>query len=327
MKKVNIHNLHETQWKTYFEFFQRTTSRYMPRDWVEDWESFRQRRIANLTVLPSREVVFFEGENIVAWIRVEEVTGRAYFDWNTHVSPLPETLMLGLKTVMREFLVERNLPSISIETGNPSMAELAPYLNARMINQRYFFEFHHQEANFPLIEQRLKTFEQNHPSIRFQLYKDRPDEILDEYIELYNLVSLAIPRKDATGEPYRSWPAEKLRKLNESNRKTGNTTYTGVLRNDSGKMIGLTDLNINTRQTERMYQGMTGIHPDYRKKGFGEWLKIAMLLRVKADFPGFKIIDTDSNALNIPMHKLNLKIGYKKTSEGGEYEIMRENLS
>ena len=321
-----IQKLSDGQWKAYYSFFNQITQRYMPRDWVADWQTFKTRRLANLDILPSQEILIWKQENPIAWIRMEKVTGRCYFDWNTSLSPLPTELVEIIKIQLREFLDWQDEENISIETGNVSMAELAIHLKANIINRRYFFEFHAGKADLLNISQKVNAFETQNPTLSFSLHKDRPDEILDEYIELYNIVSLSIPRKDESGEAYRSWPAEKLRKLNESNQKTGNTTYTGVLRNEQGKMVGLTDLNINTNQTDRMYQGMTGVHPDYRRHRLGEWLKLAMLERVFNDFPRFKIIDTDSNALNIPMHKLNMKIGFEKTAEGGEFEILLKNL-
>ena len=326
MRVDSIQKLSDDQWKAYFSFFNKVTERYMPRDWVADWQTFKTRRLANLDILPSREILVWDKETPIAWLRMEKVTGRCYFDWNTSQSPLSPELAQIIKKHLGEFLDWQKEESISIETGNSCMVELSSHLKVNVINRRFFFEFHTEKADWDEISLKVNTFELKNPNLSFSLFKDRPDEILDEYIELYNIVSLSIPRKDESGEPYRSWPADKLRKLNESNQKTGNTTYTGVLRNKEGKMVGLTDLNINKNQTDRLYQGMTGVHPDYRRRRLGEWLKLAMLEQVFNDFPNFKIIDTDSNALNIPMHKLNMKIGFEKTSEGGEYKIQRQDL-
>ena len=65
-----------------------------------------------------------------------------------------------------------------------------------------------------------------------------------------------------------------------------------------GDMVGLTDLNIHRPHPVRLYQGMTGVHPDWRGKRLGAWLKLAMLARIWEDFPAFEIIDTDCNVLN-----------------------------
>ena len=81
-----------------------------------------------------------------------------------------------------------------------------------------------------------------------------------------------------------------------------------------------------SRHTQRLYQGMTGVHPDHRGGGLARWLKWEMLHRVYQDFPDFEQIETDCNALNVPMQCLNESVGYVRSGEGAEYVFERAEL-
>lgn len=328
MNIFSISELSNAQWESYFTWFQRITRRYMPREWVGDWQSFRQRKMANLEIMQTQEYVWIDNQQPMIWLRMELNHGQAMFDWNVDPTllPLPHTLLASVAQQLKEYLVEIGKPFISVETGNQAMQQLAELSSAQLINRRYFYEFHKNQVQKSVIEAQVRQFEHRFPSLTFRVYKNRPDDILDVYIQLYNVVAASIPRADTYAEPYQSWPADDLRKLNQTNLQTGNQVNTGMLRDSEGNIWGLTDLNIHTPHPKRLYQGMTGVAPEKRGQGLGSWLKLAMLLYVWEEFPAFEIIDTDCNALNRPVQRMNERIGFVKTGEGWEYKIHLDHL-
>lgn len=213
-----------------------------------------------------------------------------------------------------------------MESYLPQSLSLATLAHATQINRRLCYEFRHGSVGWPALKAEVAGREQQYPGYRFQLYHDRPDEMLDAYVALYDRVAQDIPRSDQGEKPYASWRPDALRRLNQSNRLTGNTTYTGVIFSPAGQMVALTDVNIHLPHTQRLYQGMTGVDPAFRGKGIARWLKQAILVRLHEDFPDFAIIDTDCNALNRPVQQLNESIGYVCTGEGAEYLFTRQDL-
>lgn len=325
MEKVAITVLTEIQWQVYFDFFQRITHRYMPREWTGNWQAFRDRRLATLEVLAGNEYLILDGETPIAWIRFQVKGSQLWMDWGTcqaRPSPLMVSTLLELTAKYR---IQLGYDQVFLESYIPQTQVLLADMNAQLINRRYSYEFHRKNTDFIQFERIVTTLAQQQKDFHFLLYRDRPDEILDEYVQLYDLIVQDIPRSDTGGEPYHSWKADDLRRLNISNRKTGNSTYSGVIRTKTGKMVALTDINIHLSDSGRLYQGMTGVHPDFRGRGLAKWLKCELLASVYRDFPNFEVIDTDCNVLNTPIQKLNESLGFVRTGEGREYQIDFDN--
>lgn len=325
MEKMAIAVLTEIQWQVYFDFFQRITRRYMPREWTGNWQAFRDRRLATLEVLTGNEYLILEEETPIAWIRFQVKGSQLWMDWGTsQVSPSP-LLISTLLELTAKYRNQLGHEQVFLESYIPQTQVLLADTNAQLINQRYSYEFHRKKTDFIQFERIVATLAQQQRDFHFFLYRDRPDEILDEYVQLYDLVVRDIPRSDTGGEPYHSWKADDLRRLNISNRKTGNSTYSGVIRTKMGKMVALTDINIHLSDPGRLYQGMTGVHPDFRGLGLAKWLKCELLVSIYREFPNFEVIDTDCNVLNTPIQKLNESLGFVHTGEGREYRIDFDN--
>lgn len=320
MERIAIVLLSEIQWQGYFDFFQQITRRYMPREWTGNWQAFRDRRLATLEVLIGNEYLILDDQQPVAWIRFQVKGPQLWMDWGTGNETPDPTVVNILLELISQYREQLGHEAVFLESYIPQTQILLADTKAQLLNRRYRYEFHRKNTDLLQLERVAATFAQQQ-DFHFLLYRDRPDEMLDEYVQLYDLIVQDIPRSDVGGEPYRSWKTDALRKLNESNRKTGNVTYTGVIRSGTGKMVALTDINLHLSHTGRLYQGMTGVHPGFRGLGLAKWLKCELLVTVYREFPKFDVIDTDCNVLNIPMQQLNESLGFVCTGEGREYRI------
>ena len=74
-------------------------------------------------------------------------------------------------------------------------------------------------------------------------------------------------------------------------------------------------------------QELTGVKKEYRGRGLGKWLKAAMLLKVKEDFPEAKTVRTENATTNAPMLSINERLGFKFYRESIEAQITLEKLN
>jgi mycothiol synthase len=57
-----------------------------------------------------------------------------------------------------------------------------------------------------------------------------------------------------------------------------------------------------------LYQGLTGVKPEYQRQGIGMGLKIRCIAYAKAN--GYKLIKAENDSKNRPMLSMNVKLGY-----------------
>jgi len=91
---------------------------------------------------------------------------------------------------------------------------------------------------------------------------------------------------------------------------------------DGSHYVGLTGLFRNPATREQINSGFTGVLPDYRRRGIATALKLRAIEFARRY--GAKTIKT-GNEENNPMYKLNLDLGFKRTSAWLAYKKVIEN--
>ncbi|MHA1287708.1 MAG: GNAT family N-acetyltransferase, partial [Candidatus Thorarchaeota archaeon] len=103
----------------------------------------------------------------------------------------------------------------------------------------------------------------------------------------------------------------------ESNR----TWISAVVRAENGDIAGLTDVGYDPSTPTVVYQYLTGVQKKYRGKGLGKWLKAAMLLKIRDEYPDVEVISTSNATSNEPMLAINQKMGFRMKLESYMFEV------
>jgi GNAT superfamily N-acetyltransferase len=93
---------------------------------------------------------------------------------------------------------------------------------------------------------------------------------------------------------------------------------------DGSQYVGLTGLFKNQTTEDQLDSGFTGVLPEYRRRGVATALKLRAIEFARRY--GAKTIKT-SNEENNPMYKLNLDLGFKRTSAWLAYKKMIDSTN
>ena len=69
------------------------------------------------------------------------------------------------------------------------------------------------------------------------------------------------------------------------------------------------------------YQFLTGVQENFRGRGLGKWLKAAMLLKLRDEYPDVEVLTTSNATSNEPMLAINQKMGFRMKLESYMFEL------
>ncbi len=161
-----------------------------------------------------------------------------------------------------------------------------------------------------------------------------PSPIEDEYLEAYCELALVMntaPLEDLQ-EEHEILTPEMWRDIESKTRLRGQDVLTYVARHKpTGRFVGYTNVSYHRLQPDLVEQWDTGVDPDHRNKGIGRWVKAAMALKLRDEFPHVRRIDTHNAGSNEPMLNINIEMGFKPVRTQnvwqGDVARLREKLS
>lgn len=303
--------------------------------WPEDPPSELDETIRELRATPP----FVVAHRWAVW-RGSEIIARAVASlWRTEdnqhllnfdIAVLPEWRRQGIATRLLKLIAnvaqreQRRLLMTSTDSAIPAGEAFMKRLGARVGIISRTNQLDLGELNRGL----LREWCARAPKAEFALglwEGPYPEEELDAIVRLREVMNTE-PRDNLEIEDVK-WTREQLRQIEASlaERKTERWTMY-VRERKTGNLAGYTEVFWSAFEPETLYQGDTGVFPEYRGRGLGKWLKAAMLEKVLRDRPTVKRVRTGNANSNAPMLKINFELGFRPYKQWTTWQVELEKV-
>lgn len=199
-------------------------------------------------------------------------------------------------------------------------------INAQVAQETRESRLHLNQVDWQVVENWAEEGPLRSPNSTLQWFTNRIDDaIIEDFCKILTQVINQAPRDEldvgdsiSTPETRREWEARIV--------DAGGTALTAITREADGAISGLTEMGYFPDEETIIRQFMTGVKDAYRSRGLGKWLKAAMLLRVRDEFPQVKVVVTGNATSNAAMLSINERLGFKPHKEGIVAQITLESL-
>ena len=164
-----------------------------------------------------------------------------------------------------------------------------------------------EEVNWEMMEEWRSEGAKRNRETRLVSFRAVPEEILEEFVELYNEIVDGVPLGELEMRE-RVTPASRR----EDEERMGAGWYTKVSREADGSLSGLTEIVCEKGMPYRVEQGLTGVRKEHRGRGLGKWLKAEMQFFIRDELPEVEHINTGNADTNAPMRSINERMGFKR---------------
>lgn len=153
---------------------------------------------------------------------------------------------------------------------------------------------------------RLEGAERN-KGTTLRSFETVPEEMLEEFVELYNEIVDAVPLGDLEVRQ-RVTPGSRR----EDERSNGGGWYTIVSQEADGSLSGLTEVVHDWGMPYRIQQELIGVRAEHRGRGLGKWLRAEMMFFIRDALPEAKYVNAGTADTNAPMVSISERMGFRR---------------
>jgi len=321
-------------WVRLGEFIEIMNNEFWPEEpqfGIDRWRTMLENELEERDIVAYEAVDPLQGERMVAFVRLQFWRDHSpSFKGNEHIC-----LMNG-PTVRSEYrrksLATKLLPFIYDEVGKAGRTSIVgPILNEaghillqkiggdeaqRVQDNRLALD----NVDWNMVDDWVDEGPKRSPNTRIEFFRSIPDNIIEQYCDVYTEVMNQAPRDELkVGDMIltpESWNI-RMEKFTEAGMKY----LVAITKETNGDISGLTDVAWFPSRPSVLEQWLTGVQMKYRGRGLGKWIKGAILLRVRDEFPGVTSISTQNATSNEPMLDINRRLGFKLYRETYNYQL------
>ncbi|MCG3220048.1 MAG: GNAT family N-acetyltransferase [Candidatus Heimdallarchaeota archaeon] len=183
-----------------------------------------------------------------------------------------------------------------------------------------------EDVDWSMVEQWENEGQEHSPQTSLVQLDSIPEDIIEQFNKVYTEIHNQQPWEDLEEVAIKFSP-EFFRHRVRVFKETGALWVVFLTMEEDGKISGLTEMIYGPSFRKLITQELTGVKQEYRGRGLGKWLKAAMLLKIKEDFPEVTTIRTENATTNAPMLYINERLGFKFFRESIEAHITLEKLN
>lgn len=183
-----------------------------------------------------------------------------------------------------------------------------------------------EDIDWQMVELWNKEGQERSPQTKLVKYSSIPEDIIDQFSRVFTETYNQQPWGELDDVAIRFTP-DYFKHREKAFEVAGAKWIAFLTIEEDGQISGLTEMIKGPVFKTMITQELTGVKEEYRGRGLGKWLKAAMLLKIKEDFPEVTTIRTENATTNAPMLSINERLGFKFYRESIEAQISFEELN
>lgn len=333
IRPVDMENASDEDWAAFHRFSCETIGELFPEQPLPSAEVIKADMINNMlfnNVSAFNVVTKDEPTEWVAWLRCTHYKedspsypGNEEFcriHLTVHERHRKKGIARKLIAEAYEHALDRNKTQFTGNLLNHASRELLRKIGGK---EALAFRVSHlkmDDVDWDLMEQWVKEGSQRSPTSSIEFHIGIPDSILEDYCNVYTEVLNQAPRDELTVGDHIFTP-EEWRIREDKVREKGQTWISALVKEQNGDISGLTDVGYEPSTPTILHQYLTGVQEKYRGRGLGKWLKGAMLLKIRDEFPEVEVVSTSTATSNEPMLAINERMGFQLIRESYAYQV------
>ncbi len=158
--------------------------------------------------------------------------------------------------------------------------------------------------------------------LKLEYFSEFSDELMERLIDVSFASTQEVSAMDSCEvPPTLDGERHSLREFSDYIKNTGTRYHCLLLTDEAGNILGYTEGTIPPEDPDVFRQAMTMVWKHHRGKGYGKFLKAAMLDFIRKNLPNIKKQVTGNNDLNAPMLAINLKLGFQLVRQWKVYRV------